>query len=247
MQDIAATIGATYFSEKTGDDLSLLTINDLGFADKIIVGKDTTVLIKNEEASPEVQERIAQLRVQQENTTDPVERKFIDSRIASLAGAIGSIYVGGNSDVEQKELYDRVDDSVCAVKSALEEGIVVGAGMALLNASDRMVPKKNEDHDYRTAWVMVHRAIRAPFKQILTNAGLDANKVLEQIDGHKKGNDNVGYDVKNDQYGDLFALGVIDPLKVTKNALINASSVATTILSTNAIVTHQRVKNATDR
>ena len=247
MQDIAATIGATYFSEKTGDDLSLLTINDLGFADKIIVGKDTTVLIKNEEASPEVQERIAQLRVQQENTTDPVERKFIDSRIASLAGAIGSIYVGGNSDVEQKELYDRVDDSVCAVKSALEEGIVVGAGMALLNASDRMVPKKNEDHDYRTAWVMVHRAIRAPFKQILTNAGLDSNKVLEQIDGHKKGNDNVGYDVKNDQYGDLFALGVIDPLKVTKNALINASSVATTILSTNAIVTHQRVKNATDR
>ena len=130
MQDIALSVGAKYFSEATGDDLSLLNIGDLGHADKIIAGKHNTVLIKNAEPTEEVKERIKQLQEAKENTAEQVDRKFISERIASLAGAIGCIYVGGNSDVEQKEKFDRVDDSVCAVRSALEEGIVAGGGIA---------------------------------------------------------------------------------------------------------------------
>ena len=133
MQDIAIALGAKYFSEKTGDDLSLINENDLGFANKIIVGKASSVIIRHEQMTEEIEQRIKELKEQQSNTSHPEEKKFINERIASLSGAIGCIYVGGNSDVEQKEKFDRVDDSVCLVKSALEEGIVVGGGLALYN------------------------------------------------------------------------------------------------------------------
>ena len=240
MQDIALTLGAKYLSEKTGDDLSTLSEADLGRADKIIVGKSNSVLITNNEPSEELKMRIAELRVQKENTETPQERKFIDERIASLAGAIGCIYVGGNSDVEQKEKFDRVDDSVCAVRSALEEGIVAGAGLALYNASKTIV-SHDKDADYNTACNIVREAIVQPLIQILENAGINPENILSEINDKKK---NYGFDVKNEKFGDLFKLGVIDPLKVTKNALINSSSVAATILSTNAIVTHARVKES---
>ena len=237
MQDIAMTLGAKYLSEKTGDDLSTLSAADLGRADKIIIGKSNSVLITNSEPNEELKMRIGELRVQKENTETPQERKFIDERIASLAGAIGCIYVGGNSDVEQKEKFDRVDDSVCAVRSALEEGIVAGAGLALYNASKKIVGN-DSDSDYNTACNIVREAIVQPLIQILDNAGIKAENILSEINDSKK--KNYGFDVKNEKFGDLFALGVIDPLKVTKNALVNASSVATTILSTNAIITHAR-------
>ena len=242
MQDIAATVGATYFSEQTGDDLSLLRMEDLGFANKIIIGKTQSVLVKNDDPSEELKQRIAELRVQQANNDNPVDRKFIDERIASLAGAIGCIYVGGNSDVEQKEKFDRVDDSVCAVRSALEEGIVAGGGIALYQLSLNMSNENKDDIDYTAAFNIVKDTLRKPIKQILRNAGMESKTVLDSIEIRNKNNSNYGFDVKNETYGDMFKLGVIDPLKVTKNALINASSVATTILSTNAIVTHQRIK-----
>ena len=248
MQDIAATVGATYFSEQTGDDLSLLRMEDLGFADKIIIGKEQSVLIKNDEPTDELKTRIAELKIQQANTTNTVDRKFIDERIASLAGAIGCIYVGGNSDVEQKEKFDRVDDSVCAVRSALEEGIVAGGGIALyelsLDMDNILFPSsidEREDRDYSTAFNIVKDTLCQPLYQILRNAGQDPEAIIGLGHGYFDGLCR-GYDVKNEKYGNMFDMGVIDPLKVTKNALINASSVATTILSTNAIVTHQRIK-----
>ena len=195
--------------------------------------------------------RISELREQQENTVDPVERKFIDERIASLAGAIGCIYVGGNSDVEQKEKFDRVDDSVCAVRSALEEGIVAGGGLALWNAVNRLKglpahinPEGHEDEI--AAYNIVCSALREPLLQILDNAGVSKEEIINRIENDGFDKKNYGYDVKNEDYGDMFKMGVIDPLKVTKNALINASSVATTILSTNAIVTHARVGSRED-
>ena len=251
MQDIAVTLGGKYISEKTGDDLSTLSIADLGHADKIIVGKTSTVLIKNEEPSEFMKIRISELREQQENTVDPVERKFIDERIASLAGAIGCIYVGGNSDVEQKEKFDRVDDSVCAVRSALEEGIVAGGGLALWNAVNRLkgLPAhiNPEGHENEiAAYNIVCSALREPLLQILDNAGVNKEEIINRIGYDGLDKKNYGYDVKNEDYGDMFKMGVIDPLKVTKNALINASSVATTILSTNAIVTHARVGSRED-
>tara|TARA_R110000803_G_scaffold119436_3_gene187739 strand:- start:2523 stop:4139 length:1617 start_codon:yes stop_codon:yes gene_type:complete len=242
MQDIAISMGAKYFSEKTGDDLTLINDSDLGHADRIIVGKSSSVLIKNQETSVEVQQRIDELKEQQEHTKDVVERKFIDQRVASLAGAIGCIYVGGNSDVEQKEKFDRVDDSVCAVRSALEEGIVAGGGYALLKVSMEMLNKTDiysYTRDQLTAFKIVTEAIQAPMEQILLNAG----KTYDEINMRYKASfmDDYGYDVKNEKFGNLFKAGVIDPLKVTKNALKNAASVATTILSTNAIITHARM------
>jgi len=240
MQDIALSVGAKYFSEKTGDDLSLLRMEDLGHADKIISGKSHTVIIKNNQMTEEIENRILDLKEQQENTEIVSDREFINERIASLSGSIGAIYVGGNSDVEQKEKYDRVEDAVCAVRSALEEGIVKGGGMALLNCQRKIeevfMTKVNDDE--KTAFLILSDAIEAPAVQILENAGKKYGDIYPHEDIQK----NEDYNVKTEKYGDFFKMGVIDPLKVTKTAFENAVSVATTILTTNAIITHARVK-----
>ncbi len=236
MQDIAMSVGAKYYSEKTGDDLSLITPHDLGHADKVIAGEHSTVIFKKDNNTPELNNRIEELKVQQKNTKDKSTKEFIKERIASLAGAIGCIYVGGNSEMEQKEKYDRVDDSVCAVRSALEEGILAGGGIALFRES-MMLRAETKNQDEKDAVLILEAALRSPLIQILDNAGKSREKVVEQLYNKKY---NYGYDVKNNKYGDMYKLGVIDPLKVTKNALTNAVSVATTILSTNAIVTNMR-------
>lgn len=236
MHDIAISVGATYFSEKTGDDLSLISFKDLGHAERIIAGRSSTILIKDAEAnSDQVNERIQQLSQAYENETKPIERDFILSRIASLTGGIGVIYVGGNTDLEQKELYDRVDDAVCAVRSALEEGILPGGGVALMHEAAY--------YDGREDAVskILASALRAPVKQILENASLKYEDLY--TNDKMNGSDTYGYDVKNDRWGDMYKMGVIDPMKVTKNALQNAISVATTILSTNAIVTIARASD----
>ena len=155
------------------------------------------------------------------------ERDFIDQRISLLMGKVGVIYVGANSDIEQKEKYDRVDDAVCAVKSAMEEGILPGGGVALLRYADKMIGKRSD---------VLRKSFFSPFEQILVNAGKDPITVIRNISDYV----NKGYDVKNDKYGDMYKMGIIDPAKVTKNALKNAVSVATTILSTNAIMTMKR-------
>lgn len=244
MQDIALAVGAKYFSEKTGDDLSLINPHDLGHADKIIADNNNTIIIKNNNASQELQNRIDELKEARDSNEENVDRKFITERIASLAGSIGCIYVGGNSDVEQKELYDRVDDSVCAVRSALEEGILCGGGLALFRCSDKLRDYSLEgkyDHCKVTqsAAFILALALQAPIQQILENAGVEEDLITDHI---LEKDFNYGYDVKNEEFGDMYKMGVIDPLKVTKNALINAVSVATTILSTNAIVTNLRAK-----
>lgn len=237
MQDIAVSVGATYFSEKTGDDLSLINFSDLGHAAKVIVSRDSTVIIKNEDdvtAQNSIQ-RAAELQEAYENATKKADKDFILSRIASLTGGIGVVYVGGNTDLEQKELYDRVDDAVCAVKSALEEGILPGAGLTLYNVSKIYRDKQSENPAKKIAYAILAEALAAPLRQILENAGKDMVDVYKDTKGWM-----YGYDVKNERYGYLMKLGVIDPVKVTRNALQNAVSVAVTILSTNAIVTMAR-------
>lgn len=235
MQDIALSVGATYFSEKTGDDLSLINYGNLGHAAKVIVSKDKTVMIKssariNQEA---IDERVAQLWQAHAQAKRKGDKDFILERIASLTGGIGVIFVGGNTDLEQKELYDRVDDAVCAVRSALEEGILAGAGKALYEIS---LDDYNADTDEKkVAWNIVRLALIAPLSQILINAGIVPNQVYSGTEA-----EGEGYDLKTGRMGDLIDMGVIDPLKVTRSALQNAISVATTILSTNAIITMAR-------
>tara|TARA_Y100001937_G_scaffold127009_1_gene197837 strand:- start:1518 stop:3098 length:1581 start_codon:yes stop_codon:yes gene_type:complete len=228
MQDIAFSIGAKYFSEKTGDDLSLIRMEDLGHADKIIVGKDSTIIINNGEITKETLDRVLELKEQQERLTAKHEKDFINERIASLVGGIGCIQVGATSDIEQKEKFDRVDDSVCAVRSALQEGIVPGGGLLLSNLSKELKGKT-------TAEKILKETLQAPIIQILENAGLEKDKVY-----NKKLKKNEGYNVVSGKYGDMFKMGVVDPAKVTTQALSNAISVATTILTTNAIITHAR-------
>jgi chaperonin GroEL len=233
MQDIAVSVGATYFSEKTGDDLSLMTVNDLGHCSKVIVGRDSSVIIKNTEDSEEIKNRINELQDAHKNANKKEDKEFILSRIASLKGGVGVIFVGGNTDLEQKELYDRVDDAVCAVRSALEEGIIPGGGLALLRESMEL-------DDSTVSKQILKQALQSPLKQIWKNAGKDYEGYEFKITDPA----NAGYDVKNDKYGDMYEMGIIDPLKVTRSALQNAVSVAITLLSTNAIITMARTYEA---
>ena len=156
------------------------------------------------------------------------------SRIASLTGGVGVIYVGGNTDLEQKELFDRVDDAVCAVRSALEEGILPGAGLALYQEGLLLLGSKNSQK--KIAKAILGAALKEPLHQIQLNAGIENQRVYNEK--------NIGLDVKNNKEGDLIDMGIIDPMKVTKQALQNAVSVAVTILSTNAIVTMARTYEA---
>jgi chaperonin GroEL len=240
MQDLAVSVGATYFSEKTGDDLSQISIDDLGHAASVVVSKDKTIILKSDLRidAAKIEERVEQLWQAHKAAKRKADKDHLLERIASLTGGIGVIYVGGNTDLEQKELYDRVDDAVCAVRSALEEGILPGAGKALVDETASLlaslVELQNSD-EYDAALKMLVNAMMAPFQQILANAGLKPSDVYKDAMpvGH-------GYNLKTGQTGDLIKMGVIDPLKVTRSALQNSVSVATTILSTNAIITMAR-------
>ena len=244
MQDIAVSVGATYFSEKTGDDLSIIQFEDLGHAQRVVVSRDETVIVKGEANNAEqVAARVDELRDAHKLATRKGDKDFILSRIASLTGGIGTIKVGGNTDLEQKELFDRVDDAVCAVRSALQEGILPGGGVALYNEHSLLDMRVSND-DYpsdseRAAAAILSQSLASPLKQILTNAGVRFEDIYE------KGmplvtREGYGFDVKKRLYGDMIEMGIIDPMKVTKVALQNAVSVAATILSTNAIVTMAR-------
>jgi len=232
MQDIALSVGATYFSEKTGDDMSIMKFEDLGRAKKIIVGKDSSIIIKDDSHIDKklIDERVAQLWDAHSIAVKKVDKEFILSRVASLTGGVGVIYVGGNTDLEQKELFDRVDDAVCAVRSALEEGILPGAGLALYQ--EGLLLSNSKSGSKKIAKAILGGALLEPLKQIQENAGIQNQRVYNEK--------NIGLDVKTGKEGDLVEMGIIDPMKVTKQALQNAVSVAVTILSTNAIVTMAR-------
>lgn len=237
MQDIALSVGATYFSEKTGDDLSLINYKDLGHAAKIIASNDKTIILKSNTKTNNVaiEEKVSQLWDAHKIAKRKSDKDFLLERIASLTGGIGVIYVGGNTDLEQKELYDRVDDAVCAVRSALEEGILPGGGKALYEIDRSKLLAADGSHEKAVAWQIIDVALEAPIRQILANVGLDLDEVYSESipAGH-------GYNVKTGEFGDLIKMGVVDPFKVTRSALQNAVSVASTILSTNAIITMGR-------
>jgi len=237
MQDLAVSVGATYFSETTGDDLSQITYADLGHAAKVVVSRDKTIILKSDARvkAERVEERVQQLWEAHKSAKKKNEKDHLLERIASLTGGIGVIYVGGNTDLEQKELYDRVDDAVCAVRSALEEGILPGGGKALYEIGVYDIVGEITSEEQDIAAQILQTALKAPLEQILENAGL-------RVEDHYTHDiaDGMGLNVKTRQMGELIKMGVIDPLKVTRLALQNAVSVATTILSTNAIITMAR-------
>jgi chaperonin GroEL len=227
MQDIALSVGATYFSQQTDNDLSRITMDDLGFAKKVIVSRSTTEIMGGGGDEAKIKEAVEQLTKLKEHAKNKDIKDFASERIASLTGGVAIIYAGGNTDMEQKELYDRIEDSICAVRSALEEGIVPGAGKCLYEVN----VEKVGDADYEVAKQIILQAIKTPLIQILANADLN---YADFYGSHTpKG---VGLNVKTMQIGDLVGMGVIDPFKVVRTSLLNAISVANTILSTNASI-----------
>ncbi len=238
MQDIAVSVGAKFFSEKTGDNLDLIQMEDLGFVKRAIVGSKDTILIRSEQCdnTESIEDRVSELYEALEITPGKVNKDFILRRIAGLKGGIGVIYAGGNSDIEQKEKFDRIDDAVCAVRSALEEGILPGGGIALYNLSKEL--EKNTSGVSLVALGIFLQMLEEPIKQILRNSGHAVDAVLDLVDGCL--DVNHGFNAKTTELGDMYRMGIVDPLKVTKSALTNAVSVASTMLSTNAIITLKR-------
>jgi len=253
MEDIALSLGATYFSEKTGDDLSLITMDDLGIAKKVVVGRESSIIVKSDYHDDAITERVKELSVQHKLATKKEEKQHIINRIASLSGGIGVIYVGGLTDTEQKERFDRVEDAVCAVRAALEEGILPGGGVSLLNfdllynITHWGIFKDDTSPEHLSAGHILSRALKKPFETIMRNAGCDGEEIsnmMMDLDWERDKKVTVwrveGYDAKTKSKCDLLKTGIIDPAKVTKSALLNAVSVATTIMSTNAIITLAR-------
>ena len=229
MQDIALSVGATYFSARTGDDLSLIEYSDLGTAKKVIASKGETILVKDNSMDDKIKDRINQLWDQHKLLDNDSEKDFVLSRIASLSGGIGVIYVGGNTDMEQKELFDRVDDAVCAVRAALSDGILPGGGVALHNLSFQYALCDEESTvEKKAVYKLLREVLREPMATMFRNSELKYSP-----DVTPKGR---GLDLKTGAYGDMIEMGVVDPTMVTKSALRNAVSVATTILSTKTVV-----------
>jgi chaperonin GroEL len=237
MQDIAVALGATYFSGATGSDMTLATFADLGHAKKVVVGKNKTTIIRStlKSSQEDIDKRVTELRAAYSEAKKKSDKDFLLERIASLTGGVGVIFVGGNTDLEVKELYDRADDAVRAVSSAVEEGVVPGAGKALYEINPFEFIPDTPTIEQHIAATILQKSITVPLKQILENAGLSIGNCYpeESLDGE-------GYNLKTGRYGNLIQMGVVDPLKVTRSALENAVSVAVTILSTNAIVTMAR-------
>jgi chaperonin GroEL len=216
--------------------LSIATIGDLGVARSIIVGREETTIVRPDLDKEALETRVRELWEQHKNTERKDERDFIMERIASLSGGMSVIYVGANTDVEQKELYDRVDDAVCAVRSALSEGVLPGGGVALNYIAQTM---ELPDGVLQKSLDVFREAIKAPLRQIVANSGQNWVEVEKNI---ANCGPNFGFDVKNGKYGNMMTMGIIDPAKVTKNALVSATSVAVTLLGTNAIVTNESSK-----
>ncbi len=226
MQDIAHATGAKYFSEQTGDNLALVTIDDLGRAKKVISGRFNT-LLRDPGQQGDVEARVEELQEQLKVEESAIEKDFLKERIANLGGGVAVIYVGAQSDIEQKEKKDRVDDAVCAVRAALEEGILPGGGVALKDISI-----STKINNKGTAILMV--ALMSPMMRIIQNAGGSLEDVTEF---NKEG---VGMNVVNMAKANMMDIGIIDPTKVTKEAVRNAVSVATTLLSTDTVITNIR-------
>ena len=239
MQDIAILSGATVISEETGRKLDTAVVADLGQAEKVVADKDNTTVIGGKGDSKEIKGRIEQIRVEIDKTTSDYDREKLQERLAKLSGGVAIIRVGAATETELKEKKHRVEDALSATRAAVEEGIVPGGGVALINAIAALDGLKLEGDDIKTGVNIVRKAMDVPMRRIAENAGYDGSVVVENVRQaqEKEKNKNVGFDVLEEKYVDMVKGGVIDPAKVTRGALENATSIAAMILTTEALVT----------
>lgn len=239
LQDIAILTGATVISEETGRKLESASVQDLGRAEKVVVDKDNTTIVGGKGDPAQIKGRIEQIRVEMEKSTSDYDREKLNERLAKLSGGVAIIRVGAATETELKEKKHRVEDALSATRAAVEEGIVPGGGVALINAMSALDDLKMDNEDAQIGVNIVRRALEVPLRKIAENAGKDGSVVLETVRRVQKeqNNPNVGYNVLTEQYVDMVKDGVIDPAKVTRGALENATSIAAMILTTEALIT----------
>ena len=234
LQDIAILTGATVISEEVGLNLEGASINDLGTARKVTVGKENTVIVDGAGQAADIQSRVATIRRQIEEATSDYDREKLQERVAKLAGGVAVIKVGAATETEMKEKKDRVDDALHATRAAVEEGVVAGGGVALIRAQAALGNLHGDNQDQTVGINILRTAMEAPLRQIVSNAGDEAAVVVNVVRGAKG---NYGYNAATSQYGDMLEMGILDPAKVTRSALEHAASVAGLMLTTEAMIT----------
>jgi chaperonin GroEL len=246
LQDIAILTGGTVISEDLGAKLESVTINDLGKAGKIVVSKDDTTIVEGQGDKDQIKGRIEQIKVEIDRSTSDYDKEKLQERLAKLAGGVAVIGVGAATETELKEKKHRVEDALSATRAAVEEGIVPGGGVALLNALASISKLKSKDEDQNVGINIVRKSLESPMFGIVENSGKDGAVIIETVRRKQAEEDSttIGYDVLTEDYVDMVKVGIIDPAKVTKGALENAASIAAMILTTEALITDVPEKDA---
>ncbi|TCJ97857.1 chaperonin GroEL [Volucribacter psittacicida] len=234
LQDIAILTAGTVISEEIGMELEKATLEDLGQAKRVVINKDNTTIIDGIGDEAQIQGRVAQIRQQIEESTSDYDKEKLQERVAKLAGGVAVIKVGAATEVEMKEKKARVEDALHATRAAVEEGIVAGGGVALIRAASKVAGLQGDNEEQNVGIKLALRAMEAPLRQIVTNAGEEASVVASAV---KNGEGNFGYNAGSEQYGDMLEMGILDPTKVTRSALQFAASVAGLMITTECMVT----------
>ena len=234
LEDIAILTGGTVISEEQGITLETATLEMLGTAERVVIDKDNTTIVNGAGNADQIKARVNQIKAQIETTSSDYDREKLQERLAKLAGGVAVLYVGAASEVEMKEIKDRVDDALHATRAAVEEGIVAGGGVAFVRALTNLATIETVNADEATGVQIVKRAIEEPLRQIVHNAGGEGSVVVAKV---KEGQGDFGYNAKTDEYVNMIEAGVIDPTKVARVALENAASVAGMLITTEAVVT----------
>ena len=237
LQDIAILTGGTVISEETGLTLEKATLDMLGTAEKVTVDKENTTIVNGAGNKDMIADRIAQIRVQIENTKSSYDKEKLQERLAKMSGGVAVLYIGAPSEVEMKEKKDRVDDALSATRAAVAEGIVPGGGTAYIRCLKALEGMKGDNDDETTGIHIITRAIEEPLRQIVANAGLEGAVVVNRV---KEGTGDFGYNARTEQYENLFETGVIDPAKVSRIALENAASIAGMFLTTECVIAEKK-------
>jgi chaperonin GroEL len=241
LQDIAILTGGQVISEDLGMKLENVTMDMLGSSKKIQITKDETTIVDGAGNKAEIEARVAQIRGQIEETSSDYDREKLQERVAKLAGGVAVIRVGGMTEVEVKERKDRVDDALNATRAAVQEGVIVGGGVALVQAGKALEGLTGANADQNAGIAIIRRAIEAPLRQIAENAGVDGAVVAGKIRESK--DVKFGFNAQTEEYGDMFKFGVIDPAKVVRTALEDAASVAGLLITTEAMVADKPKKD----
>jgi chaperonin GroEL len=240
LEDIAILTGGVVISEEKGLRLDAAKIDMLGSAEKISLDKENTTIVNGAGNKDAIAKRVAQIKLQIENTTSDYDREKLQERLAKLAGGVAVLYVGASTETEMKEKKDRVDDALSATRAAVEEGIVPGGGVAYIRALEGLDGLVVENEDQNTGIKIIRQAIEAPLRQIVSNAGQDGSVVVQKV---KEGKGDYGYNAYTDKYENLYKSGVIDPTKVTRVALENAASIAGMFLTTECVMADEKEEN----